>query len=126
SEKKNVMQVAIQSRIKLFYRPQSIQRSSHVNPEQKITLQTVGNQLTITNPTPYYFTALAVKDSQGNKIKEVDGEMVAPHSDRNISVAGLRLGQRISISYINDFGGVISMLYRCENNICKFEKSNEG
>lgn len=48
--------------------------------------------------------------------------MVAPHSDRNISVAGLRLGQRISISYINDFGGVISMLYRCENNICKFEK----
>lgn len=126
SEKKNVMQVAIQSRIKLFYRPQSIQRSSHVNPEQKITLQTVGNQLTITNPTPYYFTALAVKDSQGNKIKEVDGEMVAPHSDRNISVAGLRLRQRISISYINDFGGVISMLYRCENNICKFEKSNEG
>lgn len=126
SEKKNVMQVAIQSRIKLFYRPQSIQRSSNFNLEQKITLQAVGNQLTITNPTPYYFTALAVKDSQGNKLKEVDGEMVSPFSDRKIAVSGLRLGQRISLSYINDFGGVISMLYRCENNLCKFEKNNEA
>ena len=126
SEKKNVMQVAIQSRIKLFYRPQGIQRSSTDNPEQKITLQATGNQLTITNPTPYYITALAVKDGQGKKLKEVDGEMIAPFSDRKINVAGLRLGERISLSYINDFGGVISMLYRCENNLCKFEKNHEG
>lgn len=126
SEKKNVMQVAIQSRIKLFYRPQAIQRIGSSHPEQQVTLRVANNQLVIANPTPYYFTALAVKNSLGKNLKEVDGETVAPFSEKKITVAGLRLDERTTLSYINDFGGVVTMLYRCQNNMCKFEKNVEA
>lgn len=38
SDKENVLQVALQSRLKLFYRPESIKKKANDRSEEKITV----------------------------------------------------------------------------------------
>ncbi len=57
SDKPNTLQLALQTRIKLFYRPKAIipTREQMDNPwQEKVTLTRQGNQYTINNLTAYY------------------------------------------------------------------------
>lgn len=59
SDKANTLQIALQTRIKLFYRPQAITPSQQdlSNPwQQKLTLTLAGERYQVNNPTPYYVT----------------------------------------------------------------------
>lgn len=70
SDKPNTLQLALQTRIKLFYRPKAIipTRQQMENPwQEKITLTRQGDQYSVENPTPYFVTlvdAASVKDGK--------------------------------------------------------------
>ncbi|EHB2435516.1 fimbria/pilus periplasmic chaperone, partial [Salmonella enterica] len=51
-----VLQLTMQSRLKLFYRPVAIVRGFSDQPEKKLTAEREAGRLTLKNPTPYYIT----------------------------------------------------------------------
>lgn len=95
-DKPNQVQLAVQSRIKLFYRPEKlkIDRMSDSIPRAgdiKIICEFDG--FIAYNPTPYYFTITA---------SEISPIMVAPNS--NIKIVLSSLEQSIRFFYISDYG----------------------
>ena len=50
------MQVAMQSRIKLFWRPEAISKKSGELTEMRMEISANADGLTVHNPTPYYIT----------------------------------------------------------------------
>lgn len=122
SDKPNTLQLALQTRIKLFYRPTAIipTREQMDNPwQEKVTLTRQGDHYTVTNPTPYYVTLV---DAQARK----DGEtatgfeplMVAPKSSQALSVSANALGSSPVLTYINDYGGRPTLTFQCQGNSC--------
>lgn len=51
-----VLQVAIQSRIKVFWRPTALRKKAGEKVELQLQVSQQGNQLTLKNPTAYYLT----------------------------------------------------------------------
>lgn len=94
------LQIAIQQRIKLFYRPSNLSGDARLAPESlKVTL--VKNEILLQNATPYYINISAFR--QGNH--EVDGDMIEPHGQLSISADWVLEMRGIEIDVINDFGG---------------------
>ncbi len=55
SNKPNTLQIALQTRIKLFWRPKAQENVSMKKPWQhKVTLTRSGQEFTVNNPTPYF------------------------------------------------------------------------
>ncbi|WP_250666117.1 fimbria/pilus periplasmic chaperone, partial [Escherichia coli] len=51
----NSLEIAVKTRIKLFWRPKALENVSMKNPWQhKVTLTRNGQDFTVNNPTPYY------------------------------------------------------------------------
>ncbi len=96
-EQQNTLQFAITSRIKMFYRPNTIKLAPEDAPN-KLTFSHQGNAIQVDNPTPYYLTLVSIK-ANGNVLK--DG-MVAPMSHLTLSPASSATS--ISFRTINDFG----------------------
>lgn len=62
---KSVLQVALRSRTKLFYRPDDLSLPPDAVPEQ-ISASLSGETLILKNPAPYYFTLSALVSGGGN------------------------------------------------------------
>lgn len=75
----NVLQLALQSRLKLFYRPVSVAKSSNDMSEKKLVVEREGEQLSLKNPTPYHITiAWLGTDRQHRLAGFREGVMVPP------------------------------------------------
>ncbi|WP_058910659.1 molecular chaperone [Entomohabitans teleogrylli] len=118
-DKANVLQLAMQSRIKLFYRPTAIipKTKSEVWQDQ-VVFQKNGNRMTAQNPTPYYVTIIGLSRSGGGKITQFPGIMIDPKSSLDFSVTDGSV-REFSMMYVNDYGGHPDLKYRCEGNTCK-------
>lgn len=97
----NTLQIAVKTRIKLIYRPQSLTQQ----PEDftgKLSWQRSGSRLTVTNPTAYYmnFSTLKVGTSTVR-----DATYVAPMSDASFTIPDGASGD-VSWTLINDFGSI--------------------
>lgn len=67
-DKANVLQLAMQSRIKLFYRPTAIiPKSKSEIWQDQVVFQKSGNKMTAQNPTPYYITIISLSRVKGEK-----------------------------------------------------------
>ncbi|AKG68306.1 Chaperone protein fimC precursor [Serratia fonticola] len=99
----NTLQLAVKSRIKLFYRPAGLK----IRPEKmtdNISIYAQGTQLTIKNDSPYHFT-LANIDRTDHKKLLSDATMVAPFSHAIVkSKAAIKKNERLSVIYVDDFG----------------------
>ena len=118
-DKANVLQLAMQSRIKLFFRPTAIiPKSKSEIWQDQVVFQKSGNKMTAQNPTPYYITIIGLSRVKGEKITKFPGIMVAPKSSLEFSVTdgGVR---EFAMMYVNDYGGHPELKYRCEGNTCK-------
>ena len=61
SNKPNSLQIALQTRIKLFYRPAAIAPERNTAPwQEQLTLTKQGDRYIVNNPTPYYVTIIDV------------------------------------------------------------------
>lgn len=94
---KNILQLAILSRIKLFVRPDNLPLDPTDAP-QKLTFSHVGTQVQLSNPTPYYITLVNIR-SAGHKAQNI---MVAPLAAATLDASG---GQ-ITFQSINDYGAL--------------------
>lgn len=99
---KNVLQLSIKTRIKLFYRPDRI--SAPTDEDYKsITFNREGNDIKITNPTPYYITFSSIK--VGGAVVKTSDVMVPPKEVASFSMPTDGAGGQVSWQVINDFGG---------------------
>lgn len=74
SNKPNTLQIALQTRIKLFYRPAAIvpNRTDMATPwQEQLTLTRQGESYQVNNPTPYYITIVDAGSKKGGGRKGI-------------------------------------------------------
>lgn len=120
SSKPNTLQLALQTRIKLFYRPASITIDKNAPaPQEKLTLTKQGEKYLINNPTPYYVTIVdAASSNNGAGIKEFKPVMIPPKDSQPLTVSSSVIGNNPVLTYINDYGGRPKLSFSCTGNTC--------
>jgi len=111
-KQENVLQIAIQTRIKAFYRPQGLPGSAADAPAAltwRIVPSGDGALLTVNNPTPYHVTFSKIGIDAGST-EDVDLETAPPlqattYTLRNFSTVQARPAT-LQFSTINDYGAV--------------------
>ncbi len=123
SSKPNTLQIALQTRVKLFYRPAGIAIDSNSTPHQeKLTMSLQGDRYLVNNPTPYYVTIVDASANKGKiEVKNFEPLMIPPKSSLPLSVNVSTLGKNPSLTYINDYGGRPKLNFIC-NTTCIIEK----
>ncbi|QXH48405.1 molecular chaperone [Pseudomonas xanthosomatis] len=107
----NTLNIALRTRIKLFYRPQSITGTPSGQLKQlEFSLHDNNGQaqLQVHNPTPYHFTFSRMEVSgTGQPVALKALEMVAPFARQVYPAPGIKPadGMQVRFSIINDFGG---------------------
>ncbi len=107
----NYLQLALRSRIKLFFRPKGLAGDAIKAPAQ-LTFHAVagdgGTIVVVKNPTPYNLTLSALSVQAGGKAHAAELGMVAPFAELRLHVAGLATpppaGATVQYSTINDYG----------------------
>lgn len=123
SDKPNTLQLALQTRIKLFYRPKAIavtNSEAAVPWQEQITLSKQGDKYQVSNPTAYYVTLVdASSKKDGASAPGFEPLMVAPKSKDTLSVSAAALGATPVLTYVNDYGGRPQLTFRCGGASCQ-------
>lgn len=126
SDKPNTLTLAMQTRLKVFYRPQGLKVDPMIDTvpgTETLTLEKSGDRYTINNPTPYHFSFVEVRPSlTGRGLENVEPMMVAPKSRAVLNVSAARLGNSPVLMFVNDFGSQRLLPFNCAGNTCKAEK----
>ncbi|WP_165466835.1 fimbrial biogenesis chaperone [Enterobacter cloacae] len=112
SEERSVMQVAMQSRIKLLWRPKAITKKSGEQVEMRMEISANTNGLTIHNPTPYYITLAWLSKNAKTMLPGFDSLMLAPFATATTSTGDYH-GNYYSIGYIDDYGALKKLDVQC-------------
>ena len=96
----NTLQIAIKTRIKLIYRPKSIEGTPEMVTEQ-LRWTRSGNTLQVMNPTAFYMNFAEVKVG-GAEVKEAN--WVGPGETARFQLPGVSAGA-LQWKLINDYGG---------------------
>ena len=125
SEKANSLQIALQTRIKLFYRPAAIVpgQQEHSDPwQKKLTLTREGDDYQVNNPTPYYITLIDARSGKDAKTASgFEPLMVPPKGALKLGVSAAELGAKPWLTYVNDYGGRPTLAFSCSDNTCKVD-----
>ncbi len=120
SNKPNSLQIALQTRIKLFYRPVDIAINTQAPPPQEqLTLTKQGDKYMVNNPTPYYVT---IVDASGRKgvagAQGFEPFMIPPKGSAPLTVGAGSVGGSPVLTYINDYGGRPQLSFSCSGSTC--------
>ncbi|CAI0730644.1 Chaperone protein papD precursor [Serratia quinivorans] len=127
SSKPNTLQIALQTRIKLFYRPATLVTRDVATWQAKLTLTRVGDRYQVNNPTPYFITLASASASLGGKdIPGVNPVMVAPKGNVMLGGSAAALGSAPVLTYINDYGGRPKLVFGCSGATCSVRSSKAG
>lgn len=96
----NTLQLAIISRIKLFYRPTGLAIPPEDAPK-KLRFHKNGSQLTLINPSPYYLTVTSLTAGT----KTLSNTMVPPMDKVSVPLVP-GAGENITYQTINDYGAL--------------------
>jgi len=122
SDKANTLQIALQTRIKLFYRPASIMPTQQqlANPwQEQLTLTRQGDHYQVNNPTPYYITLVDARSSKDAKTAAgFEPLMIEPKGALKLAPTVADLGKTPYLTYINDYGGRPTLMFTCNGNTC--------
>lgn len=122
SNKPNVLQIALQTRIKLFYRPEAIalDKTQAANGDwvEKATLTRQGDKYIVNNPSPYYLTIVEGRTSAKGNPVGFQPVMVAPKGQATIEAPASALGNSPVLSYVNDYGGRPQIQFTCSGANC--------
>ncbi|EKN6248336.1 molecular chaperone [Yersinia enterocolitica] len=127
SDKPNTLQIALQTRIKLFYRPAGIvpQKADMSTPwQEKLQLTRQGDRYQVNNPTPYYITLVDASESKtGKTAAGFKPLMIAPKAQGMLDVSAVALGSKPVLTYVNDFGGRPKLIFGCTGSTCSVVES---
>ncbi|EMH4163954.1 molecular chaperone [Pluralibacter gergoviae] len=122
-DKPNVLQMAMQSRIKLFYRPTAV-IPAHPGMvwQNQLVFHKSGTRWSVDNPTPYYVTVIGLSRKTevqgGGKLTTFPGIMIPPKDSSSFEVTDGSVSQFVMM-YVNDFGGHPELIYRCSGSVCQ-------
>ncbi len=122
SDKPNTLQIALQTRIKLFYRPTAILRSENTDAtpwQESIILSREGQRYKLTNPTPYYVTFVDAGSNVNKSQSDFRPLMLSPFASDYINIDANVLGTSPVLTYVNDYGGHPKIIFQCEGAACK-------
>ncbi|WIF62916.1 fimbria/pilus periplasmic chaperone [Enterobacter cloacae] len=122
SDKPNTLQIALQTRIKLFYRPVSIvaSRADLATPwQEKLTLTRQGDRYRVINPTPYFVTLVDANAKGGKSVAGFEPLMIAPRASAELKVSASMLGEAPVLTYVNDYGGRPTLTFSCSGTDCQ-------
>lgn len=98
SGNENYLQLAIRTRIKLFYRPSTLQGNA-TDAIHQLNWRSTAGTVVITNPTPFYISLDKIIASHN----AIPLDMIAPNSQLKIN-ADVPSGSKIIVDWINDYG----------------------
>nr|WP_308738025.1 fimbria/pilus periplasmic chaperone [Serratia liquefaciens] len=120
SAKPNTLQLALQTRIKLFYRPKALSNTEGAAPwQEQLTLTKQGDKYQVNNPTAYYVTLVDGGSKPGAGTKGFEPLMVAPKSKETLNLGASVLGNAPVLTYVNDYGGRPQLQFSCSGAECK-------
>lgn len=110
ADKSNQLQIALKTRIKLFYRPAALPGSPvQAIQHLKWSLSNQSKQVwaTAKNDSPYFVSLVGASITSGGKKYSIEPDMVAPFSSARYAVKSLTSTQLDAVSWtaVNDYGG---------------------
>ncbi|WP_349887399.1 molecular chaperone [Pantoea ananatis] len=109
-EVSNAVQFAVNTRIKLFYRPAGLNNSKAVrSAPEKITVQSINKQVSVLNPSPYFVTLVQVFIN-GQPVNTKTDSMVPPFS--KLELPSDASHGTLRFRTINDFGAMTDVTER--------------
>ncbi|CUW22150.1 Chaperone protein PapD precursor [Serratia grimesii] len=120
SDKPNTLQLALQTRIKLFYRPQALAVVHDAKPwQEQLTLTKQGDRYRVNNPSAYFVTLVdGGRSVNGPGASDFEPLMVAPKSSGLLNVGVAALGGSPVLTYVNDYGGRPQLQFSCNGEHC--------
>ncbi|WP_017349575.1 fimbrial biogenesis chaperone [Pantoea sp. A4] len=105
-KQENVLQIAVRTRVKLFYRPEGL-NTTLAQQADKLKWHRENNNLVIENAGPLNVTLGVVKlKNSAGKTWDVSADMVKAFDKAVIHLpAGSESANKVQFTYINDFGG---------------------
>lgn len=107
----NQLQMAIRSRIKLFYRPAQFNEEQANKAASGLVWHhgSKANRLSATNNSSFYVNVSQInaEDNTGHKLVSEKGEMLAPGETKEFSLKGMNANQiktTFNYQYLDDFG----------------------
>lgn len=123
SDEMNVVQLAQQSRLKLFYRPQALGEKKD-EPERNLIVLRNSEGVTLKNPTAYYASLVALGPEIGKNFGTFDGTTIAPFSQQQLP--GITFSNnRIYVGYVDDYGGLKLNQYYCAVSQCTYATTQQ-
>lgn len=117
TNKPNTLQIALQTRVKLFYRPETLTSVNNTSQwQEKLTLSKQGDRVIVNNPTPYYITIVNINSVNNNEFKPV---MVSPFGQDYLGLVTSQLGNHPELSYVDDYGGRPTLKFSCMTSVCQ-------
>ncbi|SDJ30456.1 fimbrial chaperone protein [Pseudomonas delhiensis] len=122
SDAANSIQIALQSKIKLFYRPASVkrERGQDVARGLEIKIDHAGKQLLVANPTPFHITVVGLLAGEEKRRLPIEAVMIDPHGSARFALASTSI-TTLRVSHMNDFGGQTDTPFTCSAIQCKAE-----
>ena len=114
-----ILQVAIQSRIKLFWRPAALRKKAGEKVELQLQVSQQGNQLTLKNPTAYYLTIAYLGRNEKGVLPGFKTVMVAPFSTVNTNTESYS-GSQFYLGYMDDYGALRMTTLNCSGQ-CRLQ-----
>lgn len=122
SNLENVVEVVIQSRFKLFYRPKGLKKYPGNNWQQELTLEKKNNQLYFKNPTSYHIVVININNTP-QKVKGFSEVMIKPNSNYVYQLNEKQRGSGdIVVTYLDDYGAPRTLKYTCSGSQCSLVK----
>jgi chaperone protein PapD len=121
SDKPNSMQIALQTKIKLFYRPDAIKVENNAVWQEQLVLTPVSGGYRVQNPTPYYviISGMGGSEAQAKEKNGFTAVMLDPKSEQTVKVAQ---SDTPYLTYINDHGGRLVLAFQCSGGKCTVKK----
>ncbi|MBF2750902.1 fimbria/pilus periplasmic chaperone [Enterobacter bugandensis] len=124
SEKPNTLQIALQTKIKLFYRPAGIKAQPNAVWQDQLVLYKTPGGYRIENPTPYYVTVIGLGGSEkAAKEEKFETVMLAPKSEQTVKAGSYHTPW---LSWIDDYGGRPVLQFKCSSERCTAAKKSAG
>lgn len=121
SDKPNTLQIALQTRIKMFYRPAALASGAEEGVWQKnLTLTKQGDRYEISNPSPYYVTVVDVaRGLKSASVKEFMPLMIEPFGKKPLTVGVAAAGSSPVLTLIDDYGARPQAQFTCSGSTCR-------
>ncbi|MFX2607117.1 molecular chaperone [Enterobacter mori] len=112
AEQKNVMQIAMQSRLKLFWRPKAIElKEGQFVPLDKVVISRASGALQFNNNSPYYITVGYIGLNGKTLLPGAESVMIEPFGQARQTLTNLPA--EFQVGYIGDYGGLEMFKVSC-------------